>query len=227
MIGVPGTAHRLFGALREDGISVILISQGSSEHSICFAVPEAEADRAERVVRRAFDPELREGQIQSVEIDRRLQHPRRGRRRHGRRARHRGAGVPGARFRGRQRACDRAGRLRTQHLGRDRRTQQRARAARRPRGLLPVAAHGIDRPRRPRSCRLGASRPAGDAGRAAAPRPQSRPARARDRRFVADGARAGSASASAAGAPRTRRRRCRSISTASRNTCTLRTFRTP
>jgi aspartokinase/homoserine dehydrogenase 1 len=30
MIGVPGTAHRLFGALREEGISVILISQGSS-----------------------------------------------------------------------------------------------------------------------------------------------------------------------------------------------------
>ena len=39
MIGVPGTAHRLFGALREDGISVILISQGSSEHSICCAIP--------------------------------------------------------------------------------------------------------------------------------------------------------------------------------------------
>ncbi len=39
MIGVPGTAHRLFGALRDAGISVILISQGSSEHSICFAIP--------------------------------------------------------------------------------------------------------------------------------------------------------------------------------------------
>jgi aspartokinase/homoserine dehydrogenase 1 len=70
MIGVPGTAHRLFGALREEGISVILISQGSSEHSICFAVPEAEAERAERVVRRAFDPELREGQIQSIDVNR-------------------------------------------------------------------------------------------------------------------------------------------------------------
>jgi aspartokinase/homoserine dehydrogenase 1 len=70
MIGVPGTAHRLFGALREEGISVILISQGSSEHSICFAVPEAEADRAERVVQRAFDPELREGQIHSVGLNR-------------------------------------------------------------------------------------------------------------------------------------------------------------
>ncbi len=69
MIGVPGTAHRLFGALREERISVILISQGSSEHSICFAVPEVEAERAERVVRRAFDPELREGQIQSIGVN--------------------------------------------------------------------------------------------------------------------------------------------------------------
>jgi aspartokinase/homoserine dehydrogenase 1 len=68
MIGVPGTAHRLFGALRDSGISVILISQGSSEHSICFAIPEAQAVRAEEAVRRAFDAELRDGQIQHVEI---------------------------------------------------------------------------------------------------------------------------------------------------------------
>ncbi|MDQ2641247.1 MAG: bifunctional aspartate kinase/homoserine dehydrogenase I [Pseudomonadota bacterium] len=67
MIGVPGTAHRLFGALREEGISVILISQGSSEHSICCAIPAAQAERAERVVRAAFSRELAEGQIQSVE----------------------------------------------------------------------------------------------------------------------------------------------------------------
>ncbi len=68
MIGVPGTAHRLFGALRDSGISVILISQGSSEHSICFAIPEAQAARAEEAVRRAFDAELRDGQIQHVEV---------------------------------------------------------------------------------------------------------------------------------------------------------------
>jgi len=68
MIGVPGTAHRLFGALRDGGISVILISQGSSEHSICFAIPELESARAESVVRNAFESELRLGQIQSVEV---------------------------------------------------------------------------------------------------------------------------------------------------------------
>ncbi|HEX3912542.1 MAG TPA: bifunctional aspartate kinase/homoserine dehydrogenase I [Steroidobacteraceae bacterium] len=68
MIGVPGTAHRLFGALRDSGISVILISQASSEHSICFAIPEAQSVRAEEAVRRAFDAELRDGQIQHVDI---------------------------------------------------------------------------------------------------------------------------------------------------------------
>jgi aspartokinase/homoserine dehydrogenase 1 len=69
MIGVPGTAHRLFGALREEGISVILISQGSSEHSICCAIPGVEAERAARVVAAAFDREIKEGQIQSIQID--------------------------------------------------------------------------------------------------------------------------------------------------------------
>jgi aspartokinase/homoserine dehydrogenase 1 len=69
MIGVPGTAHRLFGALREEGISVVLISQGSSEHSICCAVPRVECERAVAVVRAAFARELADGQIHSVEVD--------------------------------------------------------------------------------------------------------------------------------------------------------------
>ena len=69
MIGVPGTAHRLFGALREEAISVILISQGSSEHSICCAVPLDQAERAVRAVRRAFERELAEAQIQAIEVD--------------------------------------------------------------------------------------------------------------------------------------------------------------
>jgi aspartokinase/homoserine dehydrogenase 1 len=69
MIGVPGTAHRLFGALREEGVNVILISQGSSEHSICCAIPQDQAARAAAVVREAFARELKEGQIQSVDVD--------------------------------------------------------------------------------------------------------------------------------------------------------------
>ena len=68
MIGVPGTADRLFGALREAAVSVMLISQGSSEHSICFAVREDAADIARRVVERAFAVELEQGQVQRVEV---------------------------------------------------------------------------------------------------------------------------------------------------------------
>ena len=40
MLGVPGIAARTFHALHERQISVSLISQASSEHSICFSVPE-------------------------------------------------------------------------------------------------------------------------------------------------------------------------------------------
>ena len=67
MIGVPGTADRLFASLKSAGVSVTLISQASSEHSICLAVPEDIAQRAREVVREAFAEELESGQINSVE----------------------------------------------------------------------------------------------------------------------------------------------------------------
>jgi aspartokinase/homoserine dehydrogenase 1 len=68
MIGVPGTAERLFHALRTAGVSVTLISQASSEHSICIAVPQALAARTKDVIASAFAEELESGQIQSVEV---------------------------------------------------------------------------------------------------------------------------------------------------------------
>ncbi len=68
MIGVPGTADRLFAALKNAGVSVTLISQASSEHSICIAVPQELAERASKVVSEAFADELASGQIQSVDV---------------------------------------------------------------------------------------------------------------------------------------------------------------
>ena len=68
MIGVPGTADRLFGALREVGVSVMLISQGSSEHSICFAVAEDATETVRRVVERAFAVELGQGLVQRIQV---------------------------------------------------------------------------------------------------------------------------------------------------------------
>ena len=68
MIGVPGTADRLFAALRNADVSVTLISQASSEHSICIAVPADVAERAKKVIAEAFAAELASGQIQRVEV---------------------------------------------------------------------------------------------------------------------------------------------------------------
>ncbi len=68
MIGVPGVAQRLFGALRDVSVSVVLISQASSEHSICFAVPHGQGETARATAMRAFDHEIRAGQVQRVEL---------------------------------------------------------------------------------------------------------------------------------------------------------------
>jgi aspartokinase/homoserine dehydrogenase 1 len=70
MIGVPGTAERVFGALRHGGISVVMISQGSSEHSICCVVREAEVDRAARLLDDAFRRELERGLIERIAVTR-------------------------------------------------------------------------------------------------------------------------------------------------------------
>ena len=68
MIGVPGTADRLFASLKDAGASVTLISQASSEHSICVAIPQDVAVRARNVVTEVFADELESGQIQSVDV---------------------------------------------------------------------------------------------------------------------------------------------------------------
>jgi bifunctional aspartokinase / homoserine dehydrogenase 1 len=46
----------------------VMISQGSSEHSICFAVPETEAENAAAAIAEAFELEMRYGQIQPPQI---------------------------------------------------------------------------------------------------------------------------------------------------------------
>ncbi len=68
LIGVPGTAERVFSALRNAHVSVVMISQGSSEHSICCVVKEAEAARAREALLQAFAPELALGQVQRVQL---------------------------------------------------------------------------------------------------------------------------------------------------------------
>jgi aspartokinase/homoserine dehydrogenase 1 len=68
MTGVPGVAEKLFGSLRSAGVSVTMISQASSEHSICFAVPQSQGERARKAVDDAFFGEITQGKIQPTQI---------------------------------------------------------------------------------------------------------------------------------------------------------------
>lgn len=69
MIGVPGTAQRVFLAMQQAGISVVVISQGSSEHSICFVVHQIQSEKALSLLEEAFYRELESGKIQSVSVE--------------------------------------------------------------------------------------------------------------------------------------------------------------
>lgn len=66
MLGVPGTAERVFATLHRAGISITMISQGSSEHSICCVLPNARAVEARLALERIFEREIAAGQLQRV-----------------------------------------------------------------------------------------------------------------------------------------------------------------
>jgi aspartokinase/homoserine dehydrogenase 1 len=68
MAGVPGVAARVFQAMATAGISVILITQGSSECAISFAVADADSHRALEALREAFAAELVAGLLDPVQI---------------------------------------------------------------------------------------------------------------------------------------------------------------
>ncbi len=70
MIGVPGTAEHLFSALHRAGVSVRMISQGSSEHSICCVLPAGDAERARATVQEAFAEAIADGQVEGVSVTR-------------------------------------------------------------------------------------------------------------------------------------------------------------
>lgn len=69
MIGVPGTAERLFAALHAANVSVTMITQASSEHSIGCLVPHAQADAAAEAVRAAFAEAMEAGLIEGVRVE--------------------------------------------------------------------------------------------------------------------------------------------------------------
>jgi bifunctional aspartokinase / homoserine dehydrogenase 1 len=72
MIGIPGFSSRLFAALANAQINVILITQGSSEHSICVGVEAALADKAKEAVDKAFEFEITSEKVEPLHIEREL-----------------------------------------------------------------------------------------------------------------------------------------------------------
>ncbi|HTJ11512.1 MAG TPA: bifunctional aspartate kinase/homoserine dehydrogenase I [Dinghuibacter sp.] len=72
MVGVPGVAGRLFQALASQSINVILITQGSSEFSICVGVAGNDSEAAQLAVNTAFGYEIGLGSIQPVRVENHL-----------------------------------------------------------------------------------------------------------------------------------------------------------
>jgi bifunctional aspartokinase / homoserine dehydrogenase 1 len=69
MVGVAGVSARMFNALSQESISVILISQASSEHSICIALMQEDSEKARLILQNTFSEELLSGLISSVNYE--------------------------------------------------------------------------------------------------------------------------------------------------------------
>ncbi len=72
MIGVTGISARLFGALADAGINIIMITQASSEHTICVAVLPDQAEAAKEAIEKEFRYEIRDNQINDVKVEKEL-----------------------------------------------------------------------------------------------------------------------------------------------------------
>lgn len=69
MVGIPGFSKRLFDALSRAQINVILITQSSSEHSICVAVEESASASAKNAVDQEFEYEIATGKIEPLKVE--------------------------------------------------------------------------------------------------------------------------------------------------------------
>ncbi len=71
MIGIPGFSKRLFETLAQEKVNIILITQASSEHSICIGIDAKDSELAKTAVDSEFENEISLGKIDPliVEID--------------------------------------------------------------------------------------------------------------------------------------------------------------
>ena len=72
MVGIPGFSKRLFEALANASINVILITQGSSEHSICVGIDGHASTMAKEVVDKAFAYEIETNKVDPIIVEKQL-----------------------------------------------------------------------------------------------------------------------------------------------------------
>jgi aspartokinase/homoserine dehydrogenase 1 len=68
MKGMVGMASRVFGAMSAAGVSIVLITQSSSEYSISFCIEEADKVKAKRALEDSFELELKDSLLEPVEF---------------------------------------------------------------------------------------------------------------------------------------------------------------
>ncbi|GAJ75799.1 LOW QUALITY PROTEIN: aspartokinase [Vibrio sp. JCM 18905] len=68
MKGMVGMASRVFGAMSSAGVSIVLITQSSSEYSISFCIEAEDKAKAQQVLADAFELELKDGLLEPVEF---------------------------------------------------------------------------------------------------------------------------------------------------------------
>ncbi len=72
MVGIPGFSKRLFEALANETVNVILITQSSSEHSICVGINDADTEKAKRAIDLAFSYEIQTGKVEPLKVEKEL-----------------------------------------------------------------------------------------------------------------------------------------------------------
>jgi aspartokinase/homoserine dehydrogenase 1 len=69
MVGIPNFSNRLFGALSKSEVNVILITQASSEHTICVGIAETDLARSVAAINEEFEMEMIVGKIDKLETE--------------------------------------------------------------------------------------------------------------------------------------------------------------
>ena len=72
LVGMAGVAQRIFGALAAGSINIILITQASSEHSVCLAVLPKHASRAKRLLQKELQHEMATHRVADIIIENEL-----------------------------------------------------------------------------------------------------------------------------------------------------------